>query len=327
MRLGFIVLLMLLIAPAVGARTYYVDCASGSDKASGTTEAGAWKTIEKVSATTFSPGDSILFRRGARCSGSLWPKGSGEEGTPIRMGAYGEGQLPVMEAGAAEAAIKLFDQQYWDIANLETSGGDHYGLHIGANAASGTLRHFHLRNLVVHDATGEVKDKASGSVVISGANGVTLEDVLIDGITAYRTTQWAGIYVYGSRNVVVRNSTVHDVVGDGIVLFQTENGTIEKSAAWLTGLQPRETIGTPNGIWTWSCRNCVVQLTEGFWTDSPGVDGGIYDIDYGNHDNVVQYNYGHDAQGYCVGVFGAEKQPHHKQHRPLQRLREQWPQS
>ncbi len=309
MRLSVVVLLTLLIAPAVGARTYYVDCASGSDKASGTTEAGAWKTIEKVSATTFLPGDSILFRRGARCSGSLWPKGSGEEGRPIRIAAYGEGQLPVVETGATDAAIKLFNQQYWDIENLESSGGEPYGLYIGASAATGTLRHFHLRNVVVHDVTGAATAKDSGLVVITGANGVPLEDVLIDGITAYRTTQWAGIYIYGSRNVVVRNSTVHDVSGDGIVLFQTENGIIEKSAAWLTGLQPTETIGTPNGIWTWSCRNCVVQLTEGFWTDSPGVDGGVYDIDYANDDNTVQYNYGHDAQGYCVGVFGAGKRP------------------
>ena len=103
----------------------------------------------------------------------------------------------------------------------------------------------------------------------------------------------------------MRNSIVHNVYGDGIVLFRTENGTIEKSAAWLTGLQPKETIGTPNGIWTWTCRNCKVENTEGFWIDSPGVDGGVYDIDWGNDDNTVQYNYGHDAQGYCIAIFGA----------------------
>jgi hypothetical protein len=138
-----------------------------------------------------------------------------------------------------------------------------------------------------------------------------MEDILIDGVTASGTTQWAGIIVSGGwpdsrvRNVVIRNSIVHHVYGDGIVLFQVENGLIEKSAAWLTGLQPMERIGTPNGIWTWRCRNCTVQLTEGFFIDSPGVDGGVYDIDWGNDDNIVQYNYGHDAQGYCVSVFAA----------------------
>jgi hypothetical protein len=173
------------------------------------------------------------------------------------------------------------------------------------------LRHFVLRDLVVHDVGGTPKQKASGLVVIAAAKGITLEDILVDGVTAYRTSQWAGIYVSGSdtraRNIVVRNSIVHDVDGDGIVLFAAENGRIEKSAAWRTGLQERETIGTPNGIWTWTCRNCIVENTEGFWIDSPGVDGGVYDIDWGNDDNTVQFNYAHDAQGYCAAIFGAGK--------------------
>jgi hypothetical protein len=105
--------------------------------------------------------------------------------------------------------------------------------------------------------------------------------------------------------VTIRNSIVHDVYGDGIVLFQVEDGLIERSAAWRTGLQPAQTIGTPNGIWTWRCRRCTVRWTEGFFVDSPGVDGGVYDIDWGNDDNVVEDNFGHDAMGYCASVFAA----------------------
>jgi hypothetical protein len=54
------------------------------------------------------------------------------------------------------------------------------------------------------------------------------------------------------------------------------------------------------------CRRCTVRETEGFFIDSPGVDGGVYDVDYGNDDNIVERNYGHDAMGYCVAVFAAE---------------------
>jgi hypothetical protein len=301
-----------LLAPAAGAATYYVDCASGSDGASGVTQSTAWKSVDKVSATIFAPGDSILLHRGTRCEGLLWPKGSGQDGRPIRIGAYGEGALPVVHSSTAEAALKLFDQQGWEIENLETSGGNPYGVFIGASPRNGTLKHFVLRNLVVHDVSGAVKKKSSGLVVLTTPDGSNLEDILVDGVTASRTSQWAGISISGpadnrARNVVVRNSIVHDVQGDGIVLMRAENGVIEKSAAWHTGLQERETIGTPNGIWTWTCRNCVVQNTEGFWIDSPSVDGGVYDIDWGNEDNVVQYNYGHDAQGYCLAAFGAGK--------------------
>jgi len=303
---------MVLAADVAFGATFYVDCASGSDTASGLTEATPWRTTAKVSATTFQPADVVLFRRGTRCAGMLWPKGSGTAGSPIRLGAYARGARPVIDGGHEEAAIKLFNQQGWIIENLETTGGQPYGLYIGADA--GHLRHFRIRNMLVRDVGGEVKKKASGLVVVLASGAATLQDILIDGVVAHHTTQWSGVIVQGAsrtnraRDVIVRNTIVHDVFGDGIILFQVENGLIEKSAAWLAGLQPVQTIGTPNGIWTWRCRGCTVQLTEGFFIDSPGVDGGVYDIDWGNDDNVVQHNYGHDAQGYCVSVFGASKE-------------------
>jgi hypothetical protein len=305
----------LILLPAgngASGATYYVDCGAGSDAAAGTSADAAWRTTAKVSARTFAPGDAVVFRRGTRCSGMVWPKGSGDEGRPIRIGAYGRGARPIIDGRRDEAALKLFNQQGWEIDDLETTGGSPYGIFIGGDA--GHLKHFRVRNTVVHDVTGEPKVKHSGLVVIEGSGGARLEDVVVDGVLAHHTTQWAGVIVVGAsresraRDVIVRNTIVHDVFGDGIVLFQVENGLVEKSAAWLTGLQPRETIGTPNGIWTWRCRTCTVQLTEGFFVDSPGVDGGVYDIDWGNDDNIVQYNYGHDAQGYCVSIFGAEKE-------------------
>jgi hypothetical protein len=300
-----------LLPQLAGARTFYVDCSIGSDDSEGSSAAAAWRTLTKVSGMRFSAGDSILLARGTRCPGQLWPKGSGEEDRPIHVGAYGVGPLPVIDAGNFESAIKLFDQHHWEIENLETVGGTPYGVFV--SGTHGDLRHFVLRNLVVHDVTGEAKTKVSGLVTITAPGPAYLQDILIDGVTAYNTAQWGGIVVNGDwlagrvRNVVIRNSIVHHVYGDGMVLWAVEDGLIEKSAAWLTGLQPVENIGTPNGIWTWMCRRCTVRLTEGFFIDSPGVDGGVFDIDWGNDHNLVEYNYGHDAQGYCAAIFAAEK--------------------
>jgi hypothetical protein len=310
--LSFLVLGALVAIPASAAE-HFVDCGAGDDGNDGHSPGAAWRTVGRVNVAAFTPGDSILLRRGTRCSGTLAPRGSGEPGRPIRIGVYGEGPLPIVDAAGGEAAVKLFNQHHWHIENIEAVGGDPYGIFISGD--QGTLRHFRIRNLVVHGVTGEVEEKTSGLVVMSaGAAGQTFEDVVIEGVTAYETTQWAGILVRGAvwpdkslraRNVTIRNSIVHDVYGDGIVLFQVEDGLIEKSVAWRTGLEPRETIGTPNGIWTWRCRRCTVEWTEGFFIDSPGVDGGVYDIDWGNDDNVVQYNFGHDAMGYCASVFAA----------------------
>ncbi len=302
-----------LVALPAFAVDYHVDCDAGDDARDGHAPATAWRSLAKVSATTFQPGDSILLERGTRCPGMLWPEGSGEPERPIRIGAYGDGPLPIVDAAGKEAAIRLFNQQHWHIEDLEAVGGNPYGIHVSGDR--GILRHLRIRNVVVHGVTGEVKTKSSGLVVVAaGGGGQTFEDVVIDGVTAYDTTQWAGILVNGAawedkdlraRHVTIRNSIVHDVYGDGIVLFQVEDGLIERSAAWRTGLQPVETIGTPNGIWTWRCRRCTVEWTEGFFIDSPGVDGGVYDIDWGCDDGVVQHNFGHDAMGYCAAVFAA----------------------
>src|SRR5438045_7594534 len=186
---------LLLCVPACAGRDYYVDCAGGSDAASGDSPGTAWKTLAQVARITFGPGDTLRLRRGTHCSGTLAPHGSGEEDRPARIGAYGEGPLPLIDGGAAEAAVKLADQHHWEIENLETTGGTPYGVLV--SGSRGTLRHFRLRNLVVHDVGGEVRRKASGLVAVLGGPEAAIEDVVLDGITAHHTTQWAGIIVQG----------------------------------------------------------------------------------------------------------------------------------
>jgi hypothetical protein len=296
---------------------YYVNCETSQTNGDGRSMDAAWHSLEAVNAHTFSPGDIIRLKRGTECHGLLWPKGSGASSASIRLSAYGTGDRPRVVANQGdEEAFKLYGQEFWDIDSIDFSGGTVFGVYVSGEA--GILRHIHLRNLLVHDVRGdEVKHKESGLVVISpGKVHQHFDDVLVDGITAYGTNQWAGILVGGgnfgevpeedwSTHVIVRNSVVHDVYGDGIILFRVKDGLIDATAAWHTGMQPTQTIGTPNAIWTWMCSDCVVSNNEAFLTDSPGVDGGAFDIDYGNSRNSVISNFGHDTQGYCVAVFAA----------------------
>lgn len=304
------------LASGKSGQAWYVDCHEGAESGDGHSPSTAWTSLRSASAHTFQPGDSIYLRRGSVCSGILAPKGSGSAGAPIRLSAWGTGPLPRIEAAPGqEAALKLFDQEYWTIEDLEFSGGRPHAVFI--SGSKGVLHAIHIKDIVVHDVFGTPATKEDGLLVIASS---TLEqhfdDVLIDGVTAYDATEWAGILIGGvahgfepeasrNTNVVIRNSIVHDVAGDGIVLFQTNTGRIENSVAWRTGMQDKEIIGTPNAIWTWMCRNCAVRHNEAFLTDSPGVDGGAFDIDYGNDDNIVEENYGHDTQGYCIAVFAA----------------------
>ena len=63
---------------ASGGTTYYVDSTIGDDSNSGTSPETPWKSLDKVTATTFLPGDTILLKSGSVWNGEwLWPKGSG----------------------------------------------------------------------------------------------------------------------------------------------------------------------------------------------------------------------------------------------------------
>jgi hypothetical protein len=300
---------------AQAGRTLYVDC-SRSLNGNGSM-ASPWNDLKAINELTLEPGDSVRLRRGTACHGSLKLHGSGSVGHPIRLTAYGEGPRPRIIAGtSAEESLRLFNQQYWQIDSLDLSGGNTYGIFISGD--NGVLHHIYLSNLAVHNVIGgKMKHKESGLVAISpGAANAHFDDVLVDGVDAWNTNQWVGILVGGgdlgfppesdwNTNAVIRNSTVHDVQGDGIVLFRVRKGLIDSSVAWSIGMQDTQTIGTPNAIWTWMCDDCTVQGSEAYLTDSPGVDGGAFDIDYGNTKNSVLDSYGHDTQGYCIAVFGA----------------------
>ncbi len=315
------ILLFVLIAAVVAAEgqtagaRLFIDC-SRSVAGDGSL-ALPWTSLAAAEAHPFVAGDRIAMARGTVCHGTFSPQGSGIDGHPIRLTAYGQGPRPRIVATAGDRQIlRLFNQEYWLIDSLDLSGANTYGVFVTGDR--GTLHHIHLENLFVHDVQGgAMKNKDNGLVVV-GPSGlqVVFNDVLVDGVVAEHTNQWAGILIGGgpfpyapdaplNSGVTVRNSSVQDVYGDGIVLFRDSGGVIETSTAWQTGMQPTQTIGTPNAIWTWTCTDCVVRDNEAFLTDSPGVDGGAYDIDWDNTRNTVERNYAHDTQGYCIAVFAA----------------------
>jgi hypothetical protein len=185
---------------AGGGNEYYVDCGIPEKNGDGRSPATAWHTLDAVNEHHFTAGEAIYLKRGTQCHGLLWPKGSGSASAIIRLSAYGQGERPKVIAGKGdEEAFKLLDQEYWDVDSIEFAGGTLFGVFISGH--TGILHHLHLRNLLVHDVHGdEVKNKESGLVVISpGTVHQHFDDVLVEGVRAYRTEQWAGILVGGGN--------------------------------------------------------------------------------------------------------------------------------
>ena len=81
---------------AADGGNYYVDSRSGSDSNAGTDASAPWRTLNPVNSRTFGPGDTIHLARGSEWAGSLTVNGSGAEGRPLTVTAYGDGERPII---------------------------------------------------------------------------------------------------------------------------------------------------------------------------------------------------------------------------------------
>lgn len=210
--------------------SYYIDSEFGNDTNDGESPASAWKTLGKINGVTFLPGDQILFKAGGIWNGQLHPQGSGAEGRVIAIGMYGEGKKPLIQGGGIESAVYLYNQQYWDIGDLEITNyspvpatAARRGVLVSAEdfeagatndlSVVSTLHHIHLHDLFVHDVNGQDNKDANGSagiqvsVKISGMDGNAIPAT---GSVHRRTT---------FDDVVIENNIIENVSRTGIITW------------------------------------------------------------------------------------------------------------
>ena len=307
--------LVALCASAALATTYYIDSVSGDDTRNGTSPATAWRTVGKVNATTFAPGDQILLNAGCAWTGQLWPKGSGAEGSPIIVDMYETGNKPLMNAdGLFQSALYLHNQQYWEVSNLELTNYHQAGVDLkhGALVVAedvGTLHHIHLTDLVVHDIRPTLNwdDGAIHFQGLGAETGSSFNDVLIEGCTIYdvdqsgvyfRSTWWDRSLAPGApgcwvpnTNVVVRGNSIANTGTCAIITCVCDAPLIEHNVASNCGAV---------AIWPWASDDAVVQYNEAYGTKAT-YDGEGFNSDWFSNDTIIQYNYSHDNMGgFCL---------------------------
>ncbi|WP_426505604.1 right-handed parallel beta-helix repeat-containing protein [Dactylosporangium sp. McL0621] len=246
-------------APARAAgTTYYVDAAAGADANSGLDQSHPWKTLGKVNSATFGAGDRILLKAGSAWTGQLWPKGSGAAGAPVVIDSYGSGNKPrVNGAGTVADAVRLFNQEYWTIRNIEvtnaapatgTAGanlGDFRGIHIGGDNSQ-TLDGFVVDAVSVHDVTGKVNwiggstaDNAPGVTFLTGwdaskrTGGIVLDTTVPNPAAPPGTPTTI-------NDAVIQNSAISNTSFAGIVVKQY---TGSDAGAVATGWGSRASAG------------------------------------------------------------------------------------
>ena len=76
------------------AANYYIDSVEGSDDNNGLSTSSPWKSHGKVESASLAAGDVVHFKKGSAFTGSIRIRESGAADKPIRLTAYGEGELP-----------------------------------------------------------------------------------------------------------------------------------------------------------------------------------------------------------------------------------------
>ena len=112
-------ILLIITASMSWSNTFYVDVDDGNDGNNGTSPSTAWKTINKVNHTRFSPGDQILFNYGDVWREELVIAAQGTESSPITFGAYGDASRGKPEINGADIIMTWteFKRDLWQ-ANM-----------------------------------------------------------------------------------------------------------------------------------------------------------------------------------------------------------------
>ena len=321
-----------------GEVIYYVDDINGNDNANGTSEQTAWKSLNKINSTTFSPGNKICFKAGGTWTGMLHPLGSGSSSSSIFLDMYGEGEKPLIEGNGAEAAIKLESQEYWTIRNFEVTNkasqrGIRQGIFINGKT-DGITHGITIEDCEVHDVTGEnrramdtyksmywnsgiyvsMPGRSSSSVHYDGVliKGNYVHDVLTSGIRINQREDF--IVDQYHTNVVIEGNTISRTGSDGMIVANCVSPLIQYNLCYDAGaLGNSSDTKIIAGLWTCGTDDALFQYNEVARTVLFESDGTAFDTDWGTGGTTTfQYNYTHGNQGgFWLDCAGINKDPGH----------------
>jgi hypothetical protein len=330
-------------AHAATGTTHYVDCTAAANGSG--TQASPWNNDATVSAQTFVPGDRILFKRGTSCAGRITFHGSGTATSPIAVDAYGTGALPELVGDGTWATITLYNQQYWDFADLGVSNTGptitqtdpsqiapkdrRRGIYVQLQDY-GTGSHYHFTNMSIHDVNGPrgYDNTTTGGIFfeVTGATTPThFDDLLVADSSFARTdffavTHWTTWRDRPELPATTSGSPWAAGTWQPATRFVIRNNTFTDLGA--DGIHEHNSVGgiiehnVVAGYLTRDTSNPHVPIYNWNADDATiqynevyggigTLDGTAFDFDGGDIRNVVQYNYSHDNKGGFLTVCAA----------------------
>lgn len=289
--------------------TWYVDSRSGRDRNSGTSLSSAWRTLRRATRQPLASGQRLKLKRGSIWAETLTLKGRAAPGRPIVLEPYGTGRRPKIIVKQRHGVVVGGPISGWQLNGLEIAGeqpfdpkgrkhGGTCGIYLHQREAG---EGFVINDCLIHDVDGHGILLKAGDAPGTTFTGVTITNCEIH--HASTGIAFGGPWPPGDdptrciADFRIAHCRTHDIGADGIVLSRCQDGVIEHSTAWRTGLG--RIRRSPVGIWFFQARRCVIQFCESYENRNAGnrADGGGFDLDGGCIDCVMQYNYSHDNDG------------------------------
>jgi hypothetical protein len=220
-------------AAAVGTAVYYVS-AAGKDSNAGTSAAAPWRTVVRVNAHVFSPGQSVLFRRGDTfADAGLVIDEDGAPAARISVGSYGAGSLPVFDGGGTNTSRGrrtpiVVRGDYVTVTAVQIQHARYAGIDLFGTDTRIT------NSVVTHNATGIQQNKGASRALIT-SNSFVKNDILVVGPGPDDDYAANGLALGGSSAEVARNtfsghysngSPDYGVDGAAIEVFGSVNANI-----------------------------------------------------------------------------------------------------
>ena len=300
---------------AVSDAVHHVDC-SATGVGDGSAD-DPYTSLAQLDSILFQPGEKVLFKRGATCTGTFAPKGSGLSTAPITVAPYGDGDAEAtIDGHGALAGIHLLNVSNWTVDGMHVINpgtpdqrrvGILYEINDGSKRSGVVLTRNHVEKVAGwSDKTslGNAFSRSAGISVLGDGigwfDGITITDNVVNDtaaggikLSAPDTTKHYNEKVYIARN------DIRAVGGDGIVIHNSDKPVIEYNSATDLGHGEYPFLkGNFAGMWPYNSVDPLFQYNVVGNSVGSTYDSTAWDCDMKIKGSCTfQYNYSYGNAG------------------------------
>ena len=320
--------------PASTGRTFYISN-SGDDSNDGLSIQKPFKSLSAANKLSLVAGDSILLARGEEFTGQLrFDKVAGTEDNPITIGAYGEGERPIIRSNVN--AVSFYSSSNIVVAGLHiiVSGPDRYQMpdfcYTGIYFDYSYVGEKKYENIYICD------NEVEGTGVNSNVMGIVIQS-LESTMATTPSEVLTGCYITGNEVHNLGRSAIHcggwlrdedinqnsgnqqlfrdfhfdgnhayDTGCMGIYICASSDSSINRNIVHDTGIyQKNQLLEGVCGIMALCADHCEIAYNECYdiYDAKTTYDAMGIDIDWNTNAIDVHHNYCHDCMGSGIGTM------------------------